>query len=183
MVQIALPDADIVAGSWTAVGGPSTLFDAVDDGMASDSEYMEDIANNTTAELGLQTVTDPVGNIGHILRVRLQGNGSGGPERCQVALFEGATQRAISGFMTSRAAWDTQTYTLTTGEADAITAYTDLRIKIISSNLGGGETMWVSGAEFEVPDAPAGGADELGAISKQIFGGGIMSTQAGSVNR
>jgi len=158
MVQSATPDSDITAGLWEPIGGESTLFAAVNG--ATDSDYIEALnGENTTCELGLTTVTDPAVSTGHILRVRLQGTGSGGPERLQIALFEGATQRAISPNLTSRGAWDTQTYTLTAGEADSITAYSDLRIKLISSNLAATEDMWARLAEFEVPDV-AGADDE-----------------------
>lgn len=157
MAQFARPDQDVADGAWTPVGGPSDLFDCVDESSPNDSDYMEDVANNTTAELGLTSVSDPGVGTGHIIRFRMQGNGGAGPERCNVQLFEGATLRADTGSQTSRGAWDTKVYTLTEAEADSIGAYTDLRFKVISSNLAGGETMWVSWAEFEVPDVAAGG--------------------------
>ena len=165
MPQIARPDADITDGAWTAEGGPTDLFDCLDEVTPSDTDFIEDAANNTTCELGLTTLTDPAVATGHILRCRMKGEGSGGPERVQIALFEGATQRAISGNFTNRGSFADKSYTLTTGEADSITAYTDLRIKLISSNLGGGETMQVSHAEFEVPDVGAGDQEELHATA------------------
>ncbi len=159
MVQSATPDSDISAGLWEPIGGESTLFAAVNG--ATDDDYIEALnGENTTCELGLTTVTDPEVATGHILRVRLQGTGSGGPERLVIQLFEGATQRAASPNLTSRAAWDTQTYTLTAGEADSITDYSDLRVKLISSNLAATEDMWARLAELEVPDAPSGAVDE-----------------------
>jgi hypothetical protein len=107
----------------------------------------------------------------------MQGTGSGGPERCEVQLFEGATQRATTGNQTSRGAWDTKTYTLTAGEADAIGNYGDLRFKIISSNLGGTEDMWVSWAEFEVPDVSS--ADDLATKSVNLEGDGMLMVRGG----
>ena len=158
MVQIAKPDSDVSAGLWEPIGGETTLFEAVNG--ATDSDYIEALnGENTTCELGLGSLTDPVSSTGHILRVRLQGTGSGGPERLTIALFEGATQRAISANLSSRAVWDTQIYTLTAGEADSITDYTNLSIKLASSNLGATEDMWARSAEFEVPDV-SGAVDE-----------------------
>ncbi len=161
MVQIARPDSDVSAGSWTLEGSSaeSTIWESLDEVSANDGvDYIESLAGDHTCEVGLDnSITDPGGNLNYFLRVRIQGNGSGGPERCIIALFEGATQRAISGNLTSRAAWSLESYQLTTIEADAITAFTDLRIKLISDNLGGGETMWVTQAFFEVPDVVAGG--------------------------
>lgn len=158
MVQIAKPDSDVSAGLWEPIGGETTLFEAVNG--ATDSDYIEALdGENTTCELGLGSLTDPAVSTGHILRVRLQGTGSGGPERLMIQLFEGATQRAASPNLTSRGAWDTQTYTLTAGEADSITDYTNLSIKLVSSNLGATEDMWARSAEFEVPDV-SGAVDE-----------------------
>ena len=160
MVQIARPDSDISAGLWNPVGGPTSLFDAINEVTANDdTDYIEALnGENTTCELGLTSLTDPVSSIDHTIRFRMQGTGSGAPERCEVQLFEGATQKATTGAQTSRAAWATKTYTLSAAEADSISDYTDLRLKIISSNLGATEDMWVTWAEFEVPEV-SGGAE------------------------
>ncbi len=159
MTQTARPISDTDRGLWVGDGDETTnLWDRLND--ETDTEYIKDEANNTTGEFAIGGLVDPVGNTLHVLTVRMQGNGSGGPERVMIQLFEGATQRATSLNFTSRAGWTTQTYTLTAGEADSITDYTagNLSIKLISSNLAGGETMWASWAKFEVPDAPAGGS-------------------------
>lgn len=157
MAQFARPDSTVSAGTWDPVGGPSTLWEAIDETSPSDSDYIEALnGENTTCELGLSTITDPVGNTGHVMRFRIQGTGSGGPERCTLELYDGATLIASITNQTSRAAWDTKTYTLTTTEADNIGDYSDLRYKIISSNLAATEDMWCSWAEFEVPDAAGG---------------------------
>lgn len=160
MVQIARPDSDISAGSWTPEGSTAetTLWESIDEVSANDGVDYIEATDNFTCEIGLDSsITDPGGNTGYFLRCRMQGNGSGGPERVQIVLFEGATQRAISGFFVNRASWVDKFYELTTGEADAITAFTDLRLKVIASNLGvAAESMWVTQAFFEVPDAAGG---------------------------
>ncbi len=161
MAQFARPDSDVSAGGWEPQGGPSTLWEAVDEVSPSDTDYIEALnGENITCELGLTTLTDPGGSSSgadYHLRVRMQGTGSGGPERLMILLFEGATQRAASGNFASRAAWTTQTYTLTAGEADAISNFADLRVKLTSSNLAETEDMWASWVEFEIPSPPAGG--------------------------
>lgn len=156
MAQHARPDSDVSAGGWTAEGGPSSLYDCLNESSPDDGDYIEATAN-ATCELGLSEVTDPESGAGHVLRWRMQGNGSAAPERCRAYLYEGATLRAAGGLEVSRGAWATQEYTLDAAEADSITDYTNLSIKIDALSLGEGETMWVSWAEFEVPDAPAGG--------------------------
>jgi len=163
MVQIARPDSDISTGGWEPQGSAAetTLWESLDEVSANDgTDYIEALnGENITCEVGVDSsITDPGGNTGYVLRCRMQGNGSGGPERVSIALFEGATQRAISGNFASRAAWADKSYTLTAGEADSITAFTDLRVKLTSSNLGATEDMWVTQAFFEVPNVPAGPA-------------------------
>lgn len=154
MVQIARPDSDISTGLWGPIGGPSTLFEAIDEVTPDDNDYIEALnGENTTCELGLTTITDPTASTGHIIRFRIQGTGSGAPERCEVELYDGATLIAGTGTRASRAAWSTEVYTLSEPETNNIGDYSDLRFKIISSNLGGTEDMWCSFAEFEVPDA------------------------------
>lgn len=162
MAQFARPDSDVSTGGWEPQGSTAetTLWESLDEvGAANDGvDYIEALnGENITCEVGLDSsITDPGGNTGYFLRMTIQGTGSGGPERCMVNLFEGAIERASSGNFTSRGAWAEQSYELTTAEADSITAFTDLRLKIISSNLGGSEDMWVTQAFFEVPDVSGG---------------------------
>ncbi len=159
MVQIARPDSTVSAGLWEPIGGPSTLWECMDEVTANDTtDYIEALnGENTTCEIGLSNLTDPVGNVNHTIRFKMQGFGSGGPERLTVQLFDGATQIAELANQTARGGWGVKTYTLTTAEADNITDYTDLRFKFISSNLAATEDVWCTWAEFEVPDASAGG--------------------------
>jgi hypothetical protein len=158
MAQFARPDSDISAGLWAAIGGPSTLWECLDETSPNDgTDYIESLnGDNTTCEIGLSDVTDPAVGTGHTIRFQIQGTGSGGPERCELQLFDGVTQIATTGNQTSRGAWALKEYLLSAAEADAITDYTDLRLKIISSSLGASEDMWCTWAELEVPDAAAG---------------------------
>ena len=100
MAQFARPDSDVSAGSWTAAGSSaeSTLWESIDEVSVDDGvTYIEDAAANTTCEVGLSTVTDPGGNTGYFIRFTMRGEGTAGPERCAVSLFEGATPRATTG--------------------------------------------------------------------------------------
>lgn len=158
MTQTARPISDTSIGGWLGDGDETTnLWDRVDDETTTQYIKAEDGVNDTI-EFDIDDLTDPVGNTLHVITFEMQGTGSGGPEWCNVQLFEGATERAASGNQQNRASWGTKTYTLTTGEADAITDYTNLSLKVVSSSLGATEDMWVSYAKFEVPDAPAGGS-------------------------
>lgn len=157
MAQFARPDSDISAGTWTSQGQAS-LYGCVDEETQNgDTDYIL-ATSDTICELGLTDVTDPVIGTGHILRAWLKSSGGGAPERLILHLYEGATLRASSGNLTSRDAYGEGIYTLTEAEANAITNYANLSVKVESSNLAGGETMRVTQVEFEVPDA-AGGVD------------------------
>ncbi len=160
MAQFARPDSDVSTGGWEPQGSSAetTLWESLDEVSANDGvDYIEALdGENITCEVGLSNVTDPGGNTGYFIRFTMQGTGSSGPERCNIELFEGATVRADTGSRTSRGAWGAEFYELTTGEADSITAFTDLRLRITSSNLAATEDMWVTQAFFEVPDATGG---------------------------
>ncbi|MHC5111279.1 MAG: cytochrome c3 family protein [Planctomycetota bacterium] len=153
-VQFARPNGTVSAGSWTPVGD-ATLHETVDETTPNDdTDYMTTGAS-TTAELTLSGVTDPGVVTGHVIRFRFLSLGAGGPERCQVELYEGATTLiASTATEQSRDAYSTFAYTLSTAEATNIGDYGNLRFRIISSSVGGGEEVRVTWAEFEVPDAP-----------------------------
>lgn len=158
MAQYGRPISDEVAGSWTdegTVDNDGSLYTSVDEVTqdGGDSYILAD-GVNTTCELKLSPVTDPGGNTGYILRVWMRASGGGSPERLILHLFEGGTLRASSGNFTNRSgSYAEKTYELIPAEADAITAFNDLRIKIESSNLSSSDDMLVTQAEFEVPDA------------------------------
>ncbi len=158
--QFVRPSGDGTLNGWTDDGGGTTnIYTTIDEVSPSDADYIEALnGTNATVDFTTTTVTDPVSSSGHILRFRIQGTGSGGPERCELQLWQGdASQIATTGVQASRAAWDTKTYTLDGAtEADAITDYTTLKFRVISSNLGGTEDMWCSWVELEVPDVSTG---------------------------
>ncbi len=154
MAQFGRPISDVSIGVWTDdVGGTTNLWAVLDDNTTT--EYIEDLnGGNGTYECNITSLTDPLVSTGHIIRFEMQGTGSGGPERCEIQLWQGTTsQIATTGNQTSRGAWGIKAYTLTAGEADTISDYTDLNLRIISSNLGATEDMWVAWAELEIPDA------------------------------
>ncbi|MHC4941653.1 MAG: hypothetical protein ACYTG7_01395 [Planctomycetota bacterium] len=155
-VQYARPSGTVSGGSWTATGAP-TLHEATDEVTPNDdTDYMVTGTDADIAELTLGSLTDPSSSVDHIIRFRMRTTGSGSKERCEIQLFQGAVLIATTDTQQSRPDYTTFTYTLSSSEADAITNYADLRFKVLSSNMGAGETVVVTWMEFEVPDA--GGA-------------------------
>ena len=164
MPQYARPDSDVSSGSWSPSTG-STLYECIDEETPSDADYIESDTDEDECEVGLSTVTDPESSSNHTVRWRWQSTGSSPPtETCSVYLYEGATLRATCALErdVDRGGFAAESYTLSSGEADAITDYTALRLWFEADTLGSAEEMQVSWAEMEIPNAPSvGGVSNL----------------------
>jgi hypothetical protein len=163
MAQFARPDSVITAGTWT---GAAT---AIDESTPSDADFVFSQNNpNDTFEVGLSDVTDPGASTGHVLRVRLcrgdadgtTPSSSGTSTNYALALVQGTTVIASVGTTAAPTSWTTVTLNLSGAEADAITDYADLRVRVTASGGGGSAAnrrdVAVSWIEVETPDAPTG---------------------------
>ncbi len=154
MVQTALPSGT-VSNDWTVTGASAHVALQTKD---DDTSKIDSLVAGDLCRVNIDSLTDPVGNVSHILHVNAQATGSGQPERVILRLFETSTERADSGVLAiTRSSYNDFSYTLSAAEADAITDYTDLRIEIENSNADDPEKLDVTFVSFEVPDAPAGG--------------------------
>jgi hypothetical protein len=159
MTQTALPSSDITADSWTT----EPLWSKLDRG--TDTTYITGPAGATTqCEVALAAVTDPVGNTLHTINVRALAVGSAAGEKLTWYLYEGASLRATSAATTiSRDTITDYSYTLSAAEADSLTAYTDLRIRLAQTTIGTGETIKVYECYFTCPDVSWTPVDPMGA--------------------
>ncbi len=165
MVQFARPDNDDAIGSWTdEAAGTTDIYTGIDDVTAQDADFIESEVNPSasTCAIGLSALTDPEGNVDHIVRYEYRRRDSGGGSLptldITVALREGATVRASQTHTSVTTVFTAGTFTLSSGEADAITDYTDLNLLFTANKTGGardvfGNSNW---AEFQVPNAPGG---------------------------
>lgn len=134
MVQIARPTSDVAAGAWTTqAGGTSNLYATIDESVASDTDFIKSSASPATADIvkiQLGTLTDPVSSTGHKVRYRYQKSVSGGDQiDLTVRLVQGAATTIATWTHTNIAnGWTDAEQTLTSGEANAITDYADLRL-------------------------------------------------------
>lgn len=155
MAQYARPDSDVTVSGWTASAG-STLYECIDEASYSDTDYISRIRADDTCEVGLSNVTDPVSASGHVLRVRNAKSGSGSLGTCSALLMQGGT--TIGTWTLTANATTTDAFTLSASEANAISDYTDLRVRVtvdwVSGIITGLQVTWI---EFEVPDAPSSG--------------------------
>lgn len=123
--QIAAPVADIAAGAWLASSG-SDLYTMLDESAASDSDYIYITAAGSIAEIKLAGITDPSASTGHKLSYRLQALTG---QQVRVTLRQGAATTIAQWMETGTGAPATVERTLSGAEADAITDYTDLRVR------------------------------------------------------
>ncbi len=164
--QFARPCSDVNnTGSYTATSG-TDLWDELDETTADDTTTQVTSATNpaqsdgTGFEVKLCAVSDPQSSSGHILRIRHKKDG-GKTGEAHWRLYQGSTavspERSTIGLQNGNYT-NGAAYTLSSAEADAITDYSDLRVRVWSIVSGGGSPTTVSYTwiEFEVPDAPAG---------------------------
>jgi len=160
MTQRARPGSDVSAGSWTS----APLYDKIDEATASDTDAITSTnvrLANDTCEVALGSITDPQASTGHIVSLRAKYATNGSRVGQLVArLRQGTTTIASATLSALTTAYADYTFTLTAGEADAITDYGALRLQFEASMKAGGSgtscTVSVSWAEMAAPDAPAG---------------------------
>jgi hypothetical protein len=161
MTQYARPDSDVSAGSWVnQAGSGSNLYQSIDEsGGEDDSDYVistDDSSSSDTMEVGLSDIVDPVSGANHIVRYRAKGSdpsGSYGIPDLTVSLRQGtSTEIATATNSSLTTSFADYNFTLSSSEANAITDYSDLRLRFVRA-MGGSasETNVVSEAWFETP--------------------------------
>jgi hypothetical protein len=171
--QYARPASDI-----TSTNVASGTYADIDEETPSDADYLYG-TNNTavTYETKLSSVTDPSSNTGHTISYRIAKtkvgtvDAAGSVTTVTAYLYQGSTLIATDDTKTL-GDWTTiSDFTLSSAEADAITDYTDLRIRFYSPASGGAvanrRSVGLSWAQLEVPEAVA--SDDL--VSKDVASG------------
>ena len=140
MVQKARPASDISTGAWTA----TPLWSKVDEVTPDDdtTKITSDNPNSDTMEVKLTAVTDPVSSTGHIVSFRAK-TGVFDPEveesicgmQIIPKLVQGTTVISTGSTVNLTSDWATYSWTLTAGEADNITDYGDLRVRLTADLL------------------------------------------------
>lgn len=157
MAQLARPDSDVSTGAWAT----TPLWSDIDEVAADDDTTMVQSADDPSSdifEVGLTNVTDPVSATSHTYRFRHKhtttGGGSPPTFNLKCELFQGTTLIATTNVNTSDASWVTTGLSLSGAEADAISDYTDLRLRLTANKTAGSRTgrVHVTWAELEVPN-------------------------------
>ena len=143
MPQFARPDADTYNGDgWTEDDGDTTnMFLEVDEASPDDADFVRSpvTPTNDVVVFRLSDVTDPVSSVNHIMRVRYSADQASQEtidflfELRQAYVNEGSqgtliVSKAVNGITSTT--WVTDSTTLSGAEADAITDYTALFIRI-----------------------------------------------------
>ncbi len=155
--QYAVPDGDDSTGSWTSSSGV-TLWSKVDERPHNGNTDFIYTSSATTAALSLSSVSDPGVDTGHVIRATGMYVQSGGPDGASltIELRNSGSMIAAAGpvALVKNVFTESISYTLTSGEAASITDYSNLSVRIISSNLSDDDVM-VTQVIFEVPDPQA----------------------------
>lgn len=146
MAQFGRPVSDASDGAWLNQAASAVdMYTSIDEVTASDTDYVESELNPSASPVvfGLTTtLEDPVSSSSHILRWRRQKDASGGGtigltvELRQSYVSEGTPGTLIATATADAdipAAWTDTSYTLSAGEADAITDYTALYVRIVAN--------------------------------------------------
>lgn len=172
MAQILVPVSDVDTGDFT----PTPLWSKVDDdstvNATGDGTEITSTDNSADqADFSLSTGQDPDKSSGHVLRARWYRSQNGNHSiHGELELWQGVpgTGTLIASLVSAQPIETSEvedTYTLSAGEADSITDYSDLHLRLIrqggtGGNPNGRESLNVDLIEFEVP-----GLDRAGQTS------------------
>jgi hypothetical protein len=143
MTQFARPAGpDIDSSGWT----PTPIFSNLNETAANDTTFVQ-CTGAADFEVPLLPITDPVSSTGHTIRIR----GAGRGKILTLELRQNSLAApVIATFVTTNLTgpFATQSYTLSGTEADKITDYAGLSLKVTSS--GACQVSWSPG--LEAPD-------------------------------
>jgi hypothetical protein len=126
--RFARPVSDVSKGAWTASTG-SNLYAMIDDATADSSDYIA-AATPSTALIALGPVTDPNTSANQVVRYQAWSISGGA---LTVTLKQGTTTIASWTHATLPTSPTVFAQSLTSGQCDAITDYTALRIELTAA--------------------------------------------------
>ena len=146
MSQFGRPPADTTIGGYTTqAGGATNLYQTIDEVIASDTDYIRSaLAPSSAAYVTkLSSVEDPISSTGHVVRYRYAKDSAGGSQinltvqLRQDYVSEGAlgTQIATWSHTNISEAFTTVAQTLSGTEADTITDYANLYLRVVATQV------------------------------------------------
>ena len=158
MAQQAQPISDLDnTGSWTS----TPLWSKIEEGGSGDGTVILSDTTPVVTEpftVDLSTITDPTKSTGHFLKIRWAKNaGGGGNKTIRIELREGYVNESTLGTLIATDDYAINSTTLRTdqtelgtSEADAITDYADLQIRVMG--VSGNRQLQVDFVELEIVD-------------------------------
>lgn len=127
------PGLDVSVSGWTTDTGATTnLWDAINEDSASQADYIQGVAGGVY-EAQLEIGVDPASSTGHILDLEYKKSAATDTINLQAELIQGITSLKTRTYSAIGTTYTQDNYTLSGGEADTITDYTDLRIRLTVS--------------------------------------------------
>jgi hypothetical protein len=121
------PASDISLGSWTPSAG-GTLFGVIDEVTADDADYaVSGSGSADTMEIKFGGVLSPSADTGHVVSYRIKADAA---VNMTVALYCGATLIKSWSHSPAPTSFTPYDQPLSTVEADSITNYADLRLRV-----------------------------------------------------
>jgi len=145
MAQFGRPSVDTTRDNWTEDDSTTTdIFDQIDEVVADDADYiMTQLTPTSDVYVSkLTTLEDPLSSSNHVVRFRYRKDAAGGDQiDLTVQLRQGYVNEGAPGTLIAETAltnidgsgWTAGTFTLTGGEADSITDYTDLYLRFVGN--------------------------------------------------
>jgi|OpeIllAssembly_1097287.scaffolds.fasta_scaffold00157_8 hypothetical protein len=144
MAQFGRPSTDTTIGTYTdQAAGTTNIYTTIDETVASDTDYIRSVTDPSSAAYvtKLTSVTDPVSSSGHTIRARMGTDvASGGNQiNATVELRQGYVSEGSQGTLIatltqnniSQGSFTDYSLGLTTTEADSITNYADLFLRVV----------------------------------------------------
>ncbi len=146
MAQFARPSTDASIGGYKdQADGTTNIYAAIDEASPSDADYIKSALapSNAPYVTKLSAIEDPQSSSGHIVRYRYAKNAAGGAQiDLTVQLRQGYVNEGSPGTLIKEwthtnipETWTTQAQTLSAGEADSITDYTDLFLRFVANQV------------------------------------------------
>ena len=146
MAQFARPSADTSIGGYKdQADGVTNIYATIDETSPSDADYIKSALAPANAPYvtKLSAIEDPQSSSGHIVRYRYAKNAAGGAQiDLTVQLRQGYVNEGTPGTLIKEWAhtnisetFATQQQTLSAGEADSITDYSDLYLRFVANQV------------------------------------------------
>lgn len=146
MAQFGRPSTDTTRTNWEEDDGTTAaIWDQIDESVRDDADFIRTTVAPSSAVYvtKLTTLTDPLSSTGHILRYVYGKDSAGGATINQVVeLRQGYVNESSQGTLIASATHNNvgafpilTTLTLSGAEADAITDYSNLYVRIVGTQI------------------------------------------------